>query len=469
MIDMIGNYDQFLTQAEIIALVAALDRPLFPAIRINTLKVDPAQSIAAWRARFGWHAEPVAFCPTGWQLTDTPETSLGRALPHRMGHYYIQDAASMIPAEMFTPANRPFILDMAAAPGGKTTHLVSRFNDRALIVANDSSQNRITALRSNLQTWGATGVLITNYVGEQLGGWLHGKFDKVLLDAPCSGETLREEKGSKKRHVSDTERERLSQRQLAMLISALRAVKVGGEIVYSTCTLNPAENEGVLSALLREYPVEIEAVEGFPQTGLVADDFHPSVAQAVRLWPHLFHTSGFFAARLRKVGDITPIDAHWPLSRYPWTRLRDVDVKPIVAHLQDDYGFDLEGVMANDDLELYKKDDLLYAIPTPLMAEFGNLATMSIGLLIGQQERGGFIPSHELVSRFWDRFREGRFDLPDADQQQIWLDGRDLRGLDIPPALMGRIVLMVNEWGEFIGRGRTQPDRIRNLLPKRVV
>lgn len=466
---MLANYDQFLTQDEILALVDALERPLYPAIRVNSLKLELTQAIEYWQQRYGWQIEPVPYCSTGWQFQAAPNMSLGRALPHRMGQYYIQDAASMIPTELFSADEHPLILDMAAAPGGKTTHLVDYFADEGYVVANDSSQSRITALRSNLQTWGAMGVMVTNYPGEQLGNWLPNAFDKVLLDAPCSGETLREEKGSKKRAVSDAEREQLAQRQLALLSSAVRAVRVGGEIVYSTCTLNPTENEGVLTALLKEFPVEIESVEGFPQTGLLADDFHPSVQQAVRLWPHLFQTSGFFAARLRKVGDVAVNVSEWPASRYGHTRLRDKDVTIILTTLSDEYGIDFSAFMQHYDLELYGKKDLIYAVPTTIMAEFGDLPMMSVGLMIGQFEKAEFVPSHELISRFWDQFRGGRWQLTDPSQQSIWLDGRDLRDADVPSALMGRIVLVEDEHGDFIGRGRAQPNRVRNLLPKRVV
>ncbi len=468
MSNPIANYEQFLSADEIAALSAALEQPLYPSIRLNTLKVDRS-IIEAWAVRFGWQLEPVSFCATGWQILNNPEIPLGRTLPHRMGQYYIQDAASMIPVEMFSEADRPFILDMAAAPGGKTTHLVDRYADRAFIVANDSSQKRMTALRSNLQTWGAMGVMLSNYAGEQLGNWFNEAFDKVLLDAPCSGDTLREETGNKKRHVSDTERERLSQRQLALLISGVRALRVGGELVYSTCTLNPEENEGVLSALVRDYPVEIEAVEGFPHTGIVAEGFHPSVGRAVRLWPHLFRTSGFFSARLRKLDVVPAIELEPPTSHGTWVRVRDEKISSIVQQLKDDYSFDFEPIIAEYRLDLYRKGEHIYAIPTNLMAEFGDLTVMSIGLLIGQYEKSRFIPSHEFVSRFWEQFIGCRYLLADPQLQDIWLAGRDLRNVEVPQSLMKQVLLLHNEHEEFIGRGHAQPTRIRNLLPKRVI
>ena len=151
------------------------------------------------------------------------EESLSRTIEHRTGFYYLQDAASMLPAEMFEYAVEfPLILDMAASPGGKTTHLAAKIDDRGVIFANDSSSGRIAALRSNLQTWGSFSTALTSYPGERYGEWFPDTFDQVLLDAPCSGESLRTAERRKTRFVSQTERLQLQRRQIKLLESALR-------------------------------------------------------------------------------------------------------------------------------------------------------------------------------------------------------------------------------------------------------
>ena len=197
---------------------------------------------------------------------------------------------------------------MAASPGGKTTHLAAKIDDRGVILANDSSSGRIAALRSNLQTWGSFSTALTSYPGERYGEWFPDTFDQVLLDAPCSGESLRTAERRKTRFVSQTERLQLQRRQIKLLESALQAVKPGGQVVYSTCTLAPEEDEAVLDALLDRYPqqIAIESVDRLlptPAPGLTHDGhhaFHPDVSKAVRLWPQLYDTSGFFAALIRK-------------------------------------------------------------------------------------------------------------------------------------------------------------------------
>ena len=250
--------------------------------------------------------KPVPFCESGWQISGNEE-ALSRTIEHRTGFYYIHDAASMLPAELFTfDREFPLILDMAASPGGKTTHLIDKIADRGVVIANDSSSGRIAGLRSNLQSWGTLSSALTSYPGERFGEWWPDTFDYVLLDAPCSGESLRTAERRKTRFVSAKERLQLQQRQIKLLHSAFQAVKPGGQVVYATCTLAPEEDEAVIDALLKAYPQQavIESVKDIVTAPALTHDgdlqFNAEVQRAVRLWPHLYDTSGFFAALIRK-------------------------------------------------------------------------------------------------------------------------------------------------------------------------
>lgn len=472
MTESLARYREWLDTEALAALQAALERPLGSALRVNSLKIDSAEAAKLWTERYGWDLQTVPFCATGWQMAQY-ERGLSQTLEYKMGYYYIQDASSMLPAELFADdkADEPqLILDLAAAPGGKTTHLVSRFDDRAVVVANDSSLSRITALRSNLQTWGALGTYITNYAGERWGQWFPETFDKVLLDAPCSGDTLREEKGRKKRVVSEAEQSALSQRQLALLMSAFRALKPNGEIVYSTCTLAPEENEGVLSQLLAAYPdaALIERVEDMPASGLVTSDYHPSVQNGIRLWPHLYHTAGFFAARIRKTDTLSIEPEPYPLqSTADGVRLSKSQQKAITQGVLASYGFDFGAMLEAQKAVLYRREQLVYAVPELVFEIFDGLPHITAGLLVGQLIDNEFLPAHELITRFYPQFTAPRLTV---DEQYIgqWLEGRDLRGRWGDFAL-GTLALLQDEGGRFLGRGKVQQDRLRNLLPKRVV
>ena len=476
--DRLDHYRQFLGAAEMAQLVESLERPRPPAIRVNTLKIGVDEARRTWPEWYGWTVQPVPFCAAGWQVL-AQDQPIGHTLEFNMGCYYIQDAASMLPAEMFAPDDAPLILDMAAAPGGKTTHLACRFEDRAVIVANDTSASRVTALRSNLQTWGVMGALVTSTPGERFGRWFPETFDKVLLDAPCSGDTLRASTGRRARTVSDRERQALCQRQRALLLGAFQTVRPGGEIVYATCTLAPEEDEAVLDELLKAYPqqAEIETVDHLPELarapGLPSNGtrpFDPGVRRAIRLWPHLYQTSGFFAARIRKTGSI-PVRPDTPPAR-PWAQtglapLARGDRARVIADLLQGYGFDLEAVMEAQGLALWAREGLVHAISERLAAQFPDLPHAAVGFLIGQWAEGQFIPSHELVTRFATRFVGRRVPLSD-EQAALWREGRDLREMLDLPYPPGTVILLEDSRGRFLGRGKVLRDRIRNLLPRRV-
>jgi 16S rRNA (cytosine1407-C5)-methyltransferase len=459
----VERYREFLTAEEFERLLDALARDVPPAIRVNTLKMS-IEAAQTWAETYGWDLQAVPFCPAGWQLEEY-WPGLGGTLEHRMGLYYIQDAASMLPAEMFSLHDAPLILDMAAAPGGKTTHLVNRFEDRGLVIANDTSASRLAALRANLQSWGAVGVGVTNFPGELLGSWYPETFDRILLDAPCSGETLRENKGRKGREISAKEQGALCQRQEVLLRSAFHALKPGGEIVYSTCTLAPEEDEGILEGLLQEFPVaEIAQVAHLKldAPGLASDDL-PSLRNAVRLWPHLYGTSGFFAAKIIKTGSVpAPEGSSRPRAEAGFRGFKEAEVSALLGRWQQDYGFQfpLKGIV------LAERGENLYAVPERLLSEFGDLPMLSAGLLIGQWMEDAPIPSHELISRYDSLFTGQRWPLT-PKLVTAWLNGYDLR--EDLPGEVGQIILLEDEHGRFVGRGKRLKDRVRNLLPKRIL
>lgn len=469
----LDRYQPLLSADAFARLQAAIARPLPPALRVNTLKIDVAAARAKWPIEYGWHVQDVPFCESGWQISGNEE-ALSRTIEHRTGFYYIQDAASMLPAEMFTfDREFPLILDMAASPGGKTTHLISQMADRGVMIANDSSSGRIAGLRSNLQSWGTLSSALTSYPGERFGEWWPDTFDYVLLDAPCSGESLRTAERRKTRFVSAKERLQLQQRQIKLLRSAFQAVKPGGQVVYATCTLAPEEDEAVIDALLRAYPqAQIESVADRLNAPALTRDgelvFHAEAQQAIRLWPHLYDTSGFFAALIRKR---ERVDA--PTSSPPQRTLAQAGFAPLNEHqqrevrsaLREVYGFDLAHMLEEQRLELLKRSDAVYAVPAQFIAHFGDFPCIAIGMLIGEWQDGALVPSHELIARFGSQFTGQRFAL-NADHVKQWLTGQDLRTVT-PPYPTGSVILIEDEQGRYLSRGKVLRERLRNLLSKR--
>ncbi len=474
------RYQSLLSPEEYTCLLDELEKPLYSAIRINTLKLEPAQALDYYSQTYGWQFKAVPYSRSGWWVVDSGSSSIGHTIEHRLGDYYIQDAASMLPVELFDLQPDPdlLVLDLAASPGGKTTHLVSRTDDMGLILANDASQERITALRLVLQDWGAANVAVTHFPGEKIGGWFPETFDRVLLDAPCSMENLRSTENHPMRAISPHERLNLAIRQERLLTSAFQALKVGGQLVYSTCTLAPDEDEGVLDGLLKRYPgaVCIEDLHNRlrqPAPGLGGDgsrNYDPAVTRAARLWPHRYGTSGFFSALISKLSPVETIRQPAPSRPFEKTglvRLTRSEYVRLAGLFKDEYGFDLEPILDKQGLQLWKRSEAVYAIPEAFLNHFSRLPFQALGLQVGEETPEGFSPSHNWVARFGSHFKLGLCALA-PEQAQAWLRGEDLQGRFLAETRKGKTVIVVDENGGLLGRGKLLGGRLKNLLPRRL-
>lgn len=461
-------------------LMEELGRPLYQALRANPLKCEPQAALEDWARRYGWQTLPVPYCPTGRRIVSA-STPISQPAEHRLGFYYIQDAASMLPVELFDfdGLETPLVLDMAASPGGKTTHIISRTGDHGLVIANDSSHERITALRIVLQNCGATSSATTHFPGEKFGAWYPETFDRVLLDAPCSMQGLRASEGHPMRPISEREQLALSRRQAGLLKSALQTVKVGGQVVYSTCTLSPEENEGVLDVLLKMYPGaftidELKQRLGRPAPGLGADGEHvfdPVVQHAARLWPQLFGTAGFFAARLTKLAVLPGPDQEAPARLLDRAGFEALDRRPaaeFLAKLEGTYGWDGKAVLEQWGLELWRRGAVIYLLPQAYLGQFAQLPVQSLGMIVGEDGADGFIPSHEWVARFGMQLKGGIYCLP-SERLAAWMRGEDIQGKPGTALPIGSIAIIQDEEGRLLGRGKILAGRLKNLLPRRIL
>ncbi|HMN14276.1 MAG TPA: tRNA pseudouridine(55) synthase TruB [Bellilinea sp.] len=477
VVSMLEQFGPLLTPDQWDQLTAELESPLRGAIRLNTLKV-PNSKVHDWAELYGWSIDPVPYCPTGWWI-DQAETSPARTLEHRMGQYYMQDAASMLPPQLFdfsgTPA--PLILDMAASPGGKTTHIGSLTGDRGLIIANDFGADRLTALRLVLQNWGLVSAAVTRFPGEKFGRWFPETFDAVLLDAPCSMQSLRSTDSHPMRPISAREQSSLARRQFKLLESALSAVKVDGQIVYSTCTLSPEEDELVLQALLEEYGDSVELVlplrftpNPAPALSVVNGiQLNTQIANALRLWPHSFGTSGFFAAKIIKTASI-PTQQEEPPSRTLQSvgqyAMADKEVADLHDFFSSNYNFDLTGNLEEQELDLRRTENAVFAVPQRYLSQFSTLPCQMLGLRVASYTPDGFEPSHDWMSRYFNWMSGGRVSL-DEEQSGDWQRGNDVSisaKLDSP----GYPILIDREQ-RFLGLGKRTPAGIKNLLPRRLI
>ena len=469
------RYRAYLDKAEYQALLSELENPLPPAVRPNMLKTQPESALNKWIKSYGWEVRKIPYYDAAVQVLSS-KGSIGRTIEHQMGEYYIQDAASLLPVSLLDePDGYPeLILDMAAAPGGKTTQLIDRYGDKSLVIANDSSASRLQALRVVLQNWGSLNHAITNFPGEQIGNWFPDCFDIILLDAPCTMENLRPTKSHPARETSKNERLRLQMRQVQLLISAFLALKPGGQLIYATCSLAPEEDEAVLTQLLEAYP-EVASIENCSKIGINAPGlssfegqiFHHEVKNALRLWPHIALSSGFFAAKIRKNTSVSSGQKRSPERPFYKTGFKPVsidDQTQIQTQLLDDFGLDIEKIFFDFGIELFYRDTTIYGIPRGYLSRFSRLPFFNLGFLLGKLIKNEFIPSHDFFNRFGYQFTHGSITLPDALVDN-WMKGQDIRNWEIPPNISSRTCLVVDENGRNLGGGRILEKRLRNLLP----
>ncbi len=230
---------------------------------------------------------------------------MGNTVEHALGYYYVQEAASMIPPVVLDPKPGDIILDMAASPGSKASQIAQYMQNEGVVVANDVKGDRLAALGINMQRIGSYNHITTLMQGQQFAktGIL---FDKVLLDAPCSGTgTIRKSPKTILMWNPDMVR-RLAHIQKQLIMTAWQVLKPGGTLVYSTCSTEPEENEGVVSYLLNNVKdakmleIDLPIKRSDPILEFDGESYHPEVHNCLRLWPQDNDTEGFFVAGIRK-------------------------------------------------------------------------------------------------------------------------------------------------------------------------
>lgn len=251
-------------------------------------------------------AESVTWCPDAFVLSE-PGHRLGHCLEHALGAVYIQAKATTLAVEALAPQPGERVLDLAAAPGGKATHAAGLMKNTGLLVANEPSRRRLAALIGNLERCGAHNTVTTSASGTLLARWFHNFFDRVLLDAPCSGDGIVCKDQTVLGYWSVEDARRKGCEQIGLLRAAFHMLRPGGTLVYSTCSLSTEENEDVLLGLMRRYPnqVELQAIDRVDAVPLPADmaSSYPSdFRHVVRIWPHHQQTEGGTVALLTKRG-----------------------------------------------------------------------------------------------------------------------------------------------------------------------
>ena len=311
---MYYGYNEFLiTQlmnlipsSDLIEFLDACETQRPVTIRTNTLKTRRRDLAAALISR-GVNLDPIGdWSKVGLVVYDS-QVPIGATPEYLAGHYMLQGASSMLPVMALAPQAKERVLDLCAAPGGKTTYIASLMRNTGLVVANDVNKDRCKALTANIYRLGVQNALVCNYDGRKFLKVMAG-FDRILLDAPCSGTGVVSKDQSVKTSKSEADIEKCSHLQKELILKAIDMLdhtsSTGGYLVYSTCSVLSEENEGVIDyALKRRYVKVVDTGLSFGIPGFTKfreKRFHPSLNLTRRYYPHVHNMDGFFVAKLKK-------------------------------------------------------------------------------------------------------------------------------------------------------------------------
>ncbi|EMF5623803.1 16S rRNA (cytosine(1407)-C(5))-methyltransferase RsmF [Enterobacter hormaechei] len=438
--------------------VAACQRPLRRSIRVNTLKI----SVGAFLdlvSPYGWQLTPVPWCEEGFWIERDDEESLplGSTAEHLSGLFYIQEASSMLPvAALFADGNQPErVMDVAAAPGSKTTQIAARMNNRGAILANEFSASRVKVLHANISRCGIHNVALTHFDGRVFGAALPEAFDAILLDAPCSGEgVVRKDPDALKNWSVESNLE-IAATQRELIDSAFHALRPGGTLVYSTCTLNRDENEDVCLWLKQRYA---DAVEFLPLDTLFDSASHAATPEGfLHVFPQIYDCEGFFVARLRKTRAVDPLPApKFKVGNFPFTPVKGREAAQAQAAASK------VGLLWDESLRLWMRDKELWLFPVNIEPLIGKVRFSRLGIRLAEIHNKGYRWQHEAVIALDGS--ENTFALTHQEAEE-WYRGRDVYPEDGP----SQDEVIVTYQGYPLGLAKKVGSRLKNSYPRELV
>jgi 16S rRNA (cytosine1407-C5)-methyltransferase len=353
--------------------LSACQRPLRKSIRVNTLKISVIDfKILAYKR--GWELSIIPWCEEGFWIDDdstAEQFSLGNSGEHLLGLFYIQEASSMLPpiallkknlASNNLPRKNLKILDLAAAPGSKTTQLAAMVNNTGTILANELSASRLKVLHANLARCGVSNSCLSHFDGTELDKPLKGYFDAILVDAPCGGEGTYRKDQKALDNWSLEAIQSISNIQKKLLRSAWAMLKPGGRLVYSTCTLSRGENQDVIQALIDDVAADLTIIN-------LAELFHGAEKATTKegflhVWPETFDCEGFFVACLEKSETAETEVTDYKLSgQSPFHSLSSKTTILVQEYFQQHFGFDLSALSEHLKIRNSQREQQIWLFP----------------------------------------------------------------------------------------------------------
>ncbi|RYL88956.1 NOL1/NOP2/sun family putative RNA methylase [Sporolactobacillus sp. THM7-4] len=416
-------------------------------LRVNTLKLSPEKL----RTLSHFHLDPVPFCSSGfyYEAADEP----GKHPYHQAGLYYIQEPSAMFVGVTVAPKPGEKVLDLCAAPGGKTTQIAAAMKNEGLLFANELYPKRAKALSENVERLGITNTVVTNETPERLADYFPGYFDKVLVDAPCSGEGMFRKDPEASEFWSPDHVMECAALQADILDHAYRMLRKEGILIYSTCTFSPEEDEQTISKLLKKYP-DLELLPVGKKGGIEdgrtswSGTENPAIQRTARLWPHRLHGEGHFVAKILKHGD-SP-------------ERKQKNASSVKESLLKDYRRFEETYLAKKwHGTFYFAGNQLFLLPKDC-PNTGKLKVVRAGLHLGEQKKNRFEPNHALALALPADAFNLRFRLSSENEDwKAYLSGETLPA---PNAEKGWTIVTID--GYPLGWGKTAGGILKNYYPK---
>ena len=406
------------------AFLLSLERPRAVALRYNPLKGD-APAMDFTQANVPW--EPLGFYYD-------PEARPGLHPYHEAGVYYLQEASAMAPVALLDPQPGERVLDLCAAPGGKTTQIAGRMLGEGFLLCNEINPKRAKILSRNIERMAVSNALVTNEHPERLAARFPGFFDRVLVDAPCSGEGMFRKEEAAITDWSPETVEMCARRQAEILHSAAQMLKPGGRLVYSTCTFAPEEDEMAVAAFLESHPEFSPEILDAPWFEAVENGGH-------RLWPHKLLGEGHFAAVLRKNGG------------------EEGNTVPVAGEKLPkewaSFAKDLKITLPKGKAVSFGQN--LFLAPEEL-PDMKGLKVMRPGLELGEMKKGRFEPAHALA--LWLRDCANAVSFP-AESREIreYMHGNVLSG-----NIKGWCLVKAGDYS--LGWAKGDGNQLKNHYPK---
>lgn len=453
------NYLRQLLKSDYSSFITATVEP--PAIRVNTLKT----TLAAFEKKLQqWQVDlrPHPINPTGFILKED-KLPLSHTLAFFLGEFFYQGIASQLPVLALDPQPGETILDMSAAPGSKATQIAALMNNSGRLALNDPSPGRNSVLTKHSHRAGIQHDVILQLPGQQIGQLFPEFFDRILVDAPCTGlGTFAAQPDEIKKWWSYQKLKKLSEIQHYLLISAIKAAKVGGTIVYSTCSIAPEENEMVIQKILNEYPVQIEELprwNGFQfQSGMEQYQnikFQPDLQNAIRVSPIDQPIEGFFIVRLKKVAATKPGKLERQMTFQATRSYGDDEIAPIIAQLEQKWGIDGESLSRFRFIIGSKRIWLVH----PCWEEIPDRNFVKAGIILAEKKPGTWKLTNSSVQMFASKITKGLLHIGEDDLKILFKSGK------IPFTSYPSDYYVLNFRGENIGSASLFHGTLKIDLP----